>query len=91
MVVCMSSSGDCSAVVGSWYWIYWVGPFLASWLVAEVTALMEWNVEEYDVDLTAKKTEDMAMLGTPDDVVNEAVADMVVEKMKEESFGDGRC
>ena len=48
MVVCMSSTGNCSAVVGSWYWIYWIGPFTAAWLVAEVTALMNWNVDEQD-------------------------------------------
>lgn len=48
MVVCMSSTGDCSATVGDWWWIYWIGPFAASWLVAETTALMRWNVDSED-------------------------------------------
>jgi MIP family channel proteins len=85
MVVCMSSSSDysCSAVVGPWYWIYWIGPFMASWLVAEVTALMEWNVQEDEDAIGTKKTEDMAMLDAPDEVVNGFLADKVVEKMEQ--------
>jgi MIP family channel proteins len=44
MVVCMV--GDrCSDVVGSWYWIYYVGPFLAAFAVAEVTMLIDTDVE----------------------------------------------
>jgi len=43
MVSCMA--GRCSEVVGPWYWIYWIGPFLASFAVAEVTAWMECEVD----------------------------------------------
>ena len=46
MVVCMSG-GNCKTVTdGEWYWIYYVAPLSAAWLVAEVTDLMEWNVDE---------------------------------------------
>ena len=46
MVVCMVSSAHCSQAVGSWYWIYYVAPFIAAFLVAEVTNIMAWEVEE---------------------------------------------
>ena len=36
----------CDKATGPWYWIYFAGPFLASFLVAEVTNLLEWNVDE---------------------------------------------
>jgi hypothetical protein len=32
--------------MGDWYWIYYAAPMLAAWLVAEVTALMQWNVDD---------------------------------------------
>ena len=35
MVVCMA--GMCDLVVESSYWIYWIGPFVASFVVAEYT------------------------------------------------------
>lgn len=41
MVTCMADSDMCSDVAGDWYWIYFVGPFLAAFLVAEVTLLMD--------------------------------------------------
>ena len=47
MVTCMAG-GTCSDVAGSWYWIYYVGPFLAAWFVAELTVLMEMDVGEAD-------------------------------------------
>jgi len=37
MVICMSTSGNCSEVVSSSYWIYWIGPFVAASIVAEFT------------------------------------------------------
>jgi Major intrinsic protein len=43
-VVCMSG-GDCDAVMGTWYWIYWAGPFLAALAVAEVTLILEMDVD----------------------------------------------
>lgn len=47
MVTCMAGD-NCSDVAGSWYWIYYVGPFLAAWFVAELTVLMEMDVGESD-------------------------------------------
>lgn len=51
MVTCMSADGDCAAVVGDWWWIYYVGPFLAAFLVAELTALINWNVDDVQYDV----------------------------------------
>ena len=45
MVSCMRSSNLCDQVVQSSYWIYYIGPFLASLVVAELTNLMAWNPE----------------------------------------------
>lgn len=39
------SGGDCESVMGTWYWIYWAGPFLAALAVAEVTLLLEMDVD----------------------------------------------
>lgn len=45
MVTCMGMGSEhCSNVVGSWWWIYWVGPFAAAFCVAEVTHLMDMDV-----------------------------------------------
>jgi len=65
MVVCMTGS-RCDLVVGSWYWIYWIGPFLAAFVVAEITNLMQMEVENNSkilqgdkdvvVDLEAEET-----------------------------------
>ena len=46
MVVCMSSKEDCKLAVGGWWWIYYIGPLLGALMVAEVTYLLEWNVDE---------------------------------------------
>lgn len=53
MVTCWSSTGNCAEVVGDWWWIYYIGPFIAAYLVAEVTNLMNWEV---DVDEEYTKT-----------------------------------
>jgi hypothetical protein len=37
-------AGACARVVGSWYWIYWIGPFCASLAVAEVTEWISMDV-----------------------------------------------
>lgn len=50
MIVCMSSYDECSDVAGDWYWIYYIGPFLASFFVAEVTNLMNTNVDDEEED-----------------------------------------
>jgi hypothetical protein len=42
MVDCMA--GECDRAVGSWYWIYFIGPFLASLAVAEVTEWINMDV-----------------------------------------------
>lgn len=38
-------AGACDRVVGSWYWIYWIGPFCASLAVAEVTEWISMDVD----------------------------------------------
>ena len=43
MVGCMESKDVCDQVVQSSYWIYYAGPFLASFFVAELTNLMAWE------------------------------------------------
>ena len=47
MVLCtMASSDECANAVGDWWWIYYVGPFVAAFLVAEITHLVNWDVED---------------------------------------------
>ena len=48
MVTCMAgNSAECSAVAnGSWYWIYYIAPAVAAFVVAEITTVMEMNVHE---------------------------------------------
>jgi aquaporin Z len=50
MITCMSEEGDCIGVVGDWWWIYYIGPFLAAFLVAEITALIHWDVDDGKYD-----------------------------------------
>jgi uncharacterized membrane protein len=46
MVVCMAG-GNCEGVTdGSWYWIYYAAPLVAAWAVAEVTVIMNMNVDD---------------------------------------------
>lgn len=84
-VVCMSSTGDCSAVISSWYWIYWIGPFVAAWLVAEVTALMEWNVDEVEDVVATKITTDM------DELVDDVVPETPTKPKQSSISGEGAC
>jgi len=45
MIVCMA--GNCDEVVSDAYWIYWIGPFSGSFIVAELTYwLKNLQVEE---------------------------------------------
>ena len=48
VVTCMAgNSEDCSAVAnGSWYWIYYIAPAMAAFVVAEITTAMQMKVEE---------------------------------------------
>lgn len=46
MVTCMASSDACPDVAGSWYWIYFIGPFLAAFAVAELTNLLSMDCDE---------------------------------------------
>jgi aquaporin-1 len=55
MVVCMA--GNCSNVVQSSYWIYWVAPFLASFLVAELTHWLQMEVVEDENEMLIKQVE----------------------------------
>ena len=50
VVVCMSTYENCSDSIGDWWWIYFVGPFMASLVVAEITNLLEINVDDEDED-----------------------------------------
>jgi len=58
VVTCMSRNGDCSSAIGESWWIYYVGPFVAAFLVAELTNLMNWDVDEDDCDYDAAKKDD---------------------------------
>lgn len=58
IVTCMASSDGCDAAIGDWYWIYYIGPFLASFAVAEVTDLMEWDVDEVPAKEVADQKQD---------------------------------
>jgi len=52
VVVCISGNGACSQAIGEWWWIYFAGPFVAAFLVAELTNILNWDVGEdnnYDV------------------------------------------
>lgn len=46
MVTCMA--GTCGEVVQSSYWIYYIAPFLASYVVAEVTEFIQMDLEADD-------------------------------------------
>jgi hypothetical protein len=60
--VCMltlSFPAHCS-VTDSWYWIYCIGPFVASYAVAEVTSWMQMDIGEGDeAGLTEAATKDL--------------------------------
>ena len=45
MVTCMTGKESCDLVVDSWYWIYYIGPFAASYVVAEMTNIMQCDVD----------------------------------------------
>ena len=57
VVTCMSTYDDCDDAMGDWYWIYFVGPFAASFLVAEVTNLMQMDVGD-DNDEAGEDTDE---------------------------------
>lgn len=59
VVVCAADKTLCGEVVGSWWWIYWAGPFFAAFLVAEVNALMEWDVEDKEEVKEEVKEDDL--------------------------------
>ena len=58
MVTCMA--GTCDEVVHSNYWIYYIAPFLASYVVAEVTEwiTMDLDAEEEAAEIPDKPTEE---------------------------------
>jgi len=47
----------CFSQVQSSWWIYWIGPFLASFAVAEVTTWLEWDVDSTDEENNAAAAE----------------------------------
>eukprot|EP00544_Gedaniella_sp_CCMP2646_P013678 CAMPEP_0202496836 /NCGR_PEP_ID=MMETSP1361-20130828/21071_1 /ASSEMBLY_ACC=CAM_ASM_000849 /TAXON_ID=210615 /ORGANISM="Staurosira complex sp., Strain CCMP2646" /LENGTH=313 /DNA_ID=CAMNT_0049128265 /DNA_START=20 /DNA_END=961 /DNA_ORIENTATION=+ len=83
-VVCMSSTGKCDEVIASWYWIYWAGPLVAAWLVAEVTALMQWNVDEIEDVMSTKVSTDM-------DLVDDVIPDTPTKPEQSVTNGEGAC
>lgn len=46
VVTCWKNQEDCEKVMGDWWYIYFVGPFIGAFLVAEITNLLRWNVED---------------------------------------------
>ena len=52
--VCASGSDDCAAVIPGAWWVYWIGPFLAAFLVAEITDLVAW-AETDDIKVDGEK------------------------------------
>lgn len=54
LIVCMSKNGNCRQVVPNYWWIYFVAPFLASFVVAEITNLIDWA----EADDSEKKEND---------------------------------
>lgn len=47
VVTCLAATDDScgAAAVGEYWWIYFVAPFLAAFLVAEISFLMHWDVD----------------------------------------------
>ena len=70
MVTCMAGgSAACSVVANSnWYWIYYVGPALAAFVVAEITTMMEMDVEDTVVKQNTTLKEEEAPVGQDEDV-----------------------
>lgn len=60
MVVCMDPDGDCGEVVQSSYWIYWIGPFTASFLVAEFHNYMGVRIAKAEEEEDAIKESKLA-------------------------------
>ena len=73
VVVCISGNGECSQAIGEWWWIYYAGPCAAAFLVAELTNILNWDVDEvvkYDV---AKQVEDDKLNQKKNDDVNVSI------------------
>jgi len=51
----------CSAVMGDWWYIYFIGPAVAAFLVAEITALIQWDVSSPE-DMTVLKMAPTAIM-----------------------------
>jgi len=62
MITCMyGDESKCDAVAHTeWYWVYYIGPFLAAFFVAEVTLWMEWDVDEPTEKIENVETADSA-------------------------------
>lgn len=75
VITCMSAEGDCGSVIGDWWWIYYVAPFLAAFLVAEITALMKWDVDS--------ENEEKESAGNSENKEKASVENSDIEKGKE--------
>jgi len=56
MITCWSG-GDCDVAIQDWWWIYYIGPFVAAYLVAEITHLMNWEVDKEEIYTETKQQE----------------------------------
>lgn len=52
------SSVSCSDVIGSWWWIYFLAPLVAALMVAEITVLIEWDVEKENKERSSENEHD---------------------------------
>lgn len=76
-------AGDnCDAVMGDWYWIYYVGPLLAAWAVAEMTLLLEMDVGEDPVSEEATKEEQSPEAGAMEALKEAATTDDAIEAVQ---------
>mmetsp|Transcript_14606 Transcript_14606/g.20835 ORF Transcript_14606/g.20835 Transcript_14606/m.20835 type:complete len:278 (+) Transcript_14606:76-909(+) len=59
VVSCFGYNVDCGDVIGKWWWIYWIAPFIAAFFAAELSNLLSWKVEdETTEEKVAKQPED---------------------------------
>lgn len=51
------SSVSCGDVIGSWWWIYFLAPLVAALMVAEISVLIEWDVENDNKEQSSEENE----------------------------------
>jgi MIP family channel proteins len=73
MVTCIA--GECDQVVQSSYWIYWIGPFAASLVAAELSEWIAIEITDNDGITEEKQVEESAPEGYPDNFQQEPFVD----------------